>query len=117
MCPGGTRRPAQSSGRGRRPVHYRGAKSVLTLLSIDAFRLILCQEIVKNQEHPRLDLFYEFEMTVYCFPNPNDPAQVFYMLFTYCCVGWTHPTLGTVSNKISEAYIEMEEWEKFVVGR
>ena len=92
VCPGGTRRPAQSSGRGRRPVHYSGAKSVLTLLSIHAFRLIVCQEIVKNQEHPRLDLFYEFEMTIYCFPNPNDPAQVFNMLFTYCCVGWTHPT-------------------------
>ena len=27
-----------------------------------------------------------------CFPNPDDPAQMFYMLFTYCCVGWTHPT-------------------------
>ena len=92
VCPGGTRRPAQSSGRGRRPGHDRGAKPVLTLLSIRAFRLILCQEIVKNQEHPRLDLLYEFEMTVYCFPNPDDPAQVFYMLFTYCCVGWTHPT-------------------------
>ena len=66
VCPGGTRRPAQSSGRGRRPVHDRGAKPVLTLLSIRAFRLILCQEIVKNQEHPRLDLFY--------------------------VVGWVHPT-------------------------
>ena len=62
------------------------------LLSIHAFRLIVCQEIVKNQEHPRLDLFYEFEMTIYCFPNPDDPAQVFNMLFTYCCVGWTHTT-------------------------
>ena len=92
VYPGATRRPAQSSARGQKPLHNCGPKQVLTLLSIRAFRLILCQEIVKNQEHPRLDLFYEFEMTVYCFPNPDDPAQVFYMLYTYCCVGWTYPT-------------------------
>ena len=85
VYPGGTRGPAQSSGRGRRPVHYSGAKSVLTLLSIHAFRLIVCQEIVKNQEHPRLDLFYEFEMTIYCFPNPDDPAQVFYVIYLLLC--------------------------------
>ena len=81
VWPGGPRRPAPSSGRGPRPFYNSGPKPVLTLLSIRAFRLLLCQEIVRNKEHPVLGLFREFEMTVYCFPDPDDPAQVFYMLY------------------------------------
>ena len=118
VWPGGPRRPAPSSGRGPRPFYNSGPKPVLTLLSIRAFRLLLCQEIVTNKEHPVLGLFREFEMTVYCFPDPDDPAQVFYMLYiNLFCQDGIIQQLGTTSNKISEAYIEMEEWEKLVVGR
>src|SRR6185437_14865665 len=41
-----------------------------------SFRRVICQEIIKGKEHPVLHLFRDFHMELYCYPNPEDPAQV-----------------------------------------
>ena len=71
-------------GRGR-PIHDRWAKQVIICIQILCFRLLVCQEIVRNEEHPKLELFQDFQMTVYCFPEPDTPAQVLCILYLLFC--------------------------------
>ena len=39
-------------------------------------RLILCQEIIRDNLHPKPHLFRDFQMNVYCFDQPDTVEQV-----------------------------------------
>src|SRR6185437_222208 len=63
------------------PPHAQGpftisANNRLIYLCFTSFRRVICLEILQRKEHPVLHLFREFQMEVYCYPNPEDPAQV-----------------------------------------
>ena len=54
-------------------------------------RLVICREIISNNEHQNLDLFRPFECEIYCFPNPRDPDQVDYYFLILSSLGKSHP--------------------------
>src|SRR6185437_11424105 len=63
------------------PPHAQGpftisANNRFIYLCFTSFRRVICLEILQRKEHQVLHLFREFQMEVYCYPNPEDHAQV-----------------------------------------
>ena len=61
------------------------------------------------------ELFREFQMTIYVFDKPDSLEQVHF--YNNTPQDDLIQQLGSFSNKISEIYIQMTEWEKFTVAR
>src|SRR6185437_2867200 len=62
----------------------KGAKGPIVISGAHRFymsfliccRLFLCREIIKSKLTKHPERYQAFHMSIYCFPNPTDPAQV-----------------------------------------
>src|SRR6185437_10000904 len=74
-------------------------------------RLYLCREIIKSKLTKHPERYQAFHMSLYCFPNPTDPAQVrWFELY--------NPNIdGMRENELAKLMVQMDDWEKLTTVR
>jgi len=68
------------NGKGPYVISGNNRSSCSFLLTSCFVRLTICKEIIRDKLHPHPELFREFDMEVFCFPDPSDPEQVMFLV-------------------------------------
>ena len=63
------------------------------------------------------ELFVDFHMEIYCFPEPDDPQQVSFFRFNLLFQEVLITSFGATENELQAVFIRMHDWERLLLAR